>query len=164
MSSILPFLPLIFSSNVITISWEWSNHLHPLINLHHPISPKTLSEIFRRSYLNGASSFLLSLLGSIFSSAYLCWSMWEKTGARAERLRLLHMGTAVFGVLHLFPFSAIIVRFVARACDGKGASKHEREVKSALGSWLRVNRWRMWMDLGAMSCALAAVIERTGSE
>ena len=154
-SQILPLLPLILSSNVLTISWEWSNHLTPLSTLQNPISPKTLSEIFRRSYINGASSFLFSLLGSISTSTYLAYA----TPCSSES-RMYYTWTAAFGVLHLFPFSAIIVRYVNRACDGSGKLKSEVEVKEALNSWLRVNRYRMWMDFAGMCCAVMAVVKQ----
>jgi len=154
LSSTLPYLPLIFSSNVLSISWEWSNHLTPLHTLTHPISPATISEIFRRSYTYGASSFLLSLIGSITTSTYL----YIKPSHSNELVKKLDGWTAVFGVLHLFPFSALILRHVLRASGGK--CKHENEVKGELGKWLRINRFRMIMDAGAVGCALWAAILR----
>jgi hypothetical protein len=147
---VLPFLPLLLQSNVLAISWEWRNHLSPLTSLAHPIHHATLSEIFRRSYTHGASSFLFNLLGAIGSSAYLYYLHREP----------LDGWTAMFGVLHLFPFSTLALPYILRACDGRNELKHEDEVKQALASWLHVNRWRLWTDIGGTLCALAAVVQR----
>jgi hypothetical protein len=189
-ADILPLAPLVLSSNAFSIALEWANHLHPLVLLKHPIAPATLSEIFRNSYLNGASSFLFSLLGSILSSAYLAYSLpypytsmnFSHVGPNNitalthlkrvvdpsfgtvhdphHALRYWYLATSIFGILHLLPFSALIVRFVDRACDGKGRIKDTDEVKKALKSWLRINWWRMGMDAAAVGCALLAVLER----
>jgi hypothetical protein len=151
---ILPYLPLIFSSNVLTIAYEWSNHLTPLYTLQHPISPQTISEIFRRSYTYGASSFLLSLIGSITTSSYLYLYPIHPN----PEVRRLDGYTAAFGILHLFPFSAAILRFVLKASGGK--LKDEDEVKGALHTWIRINRFRMVADAGAVVCALWATVLR----
>ncbi len=47
---------------------------------------------------------------------------------------------------------------------GEGVQEGEEEedggeVRDALTSWLRVNRWRMWMDFAGMCCAIAALLE-----
>ena len=44
--------------------------------------------------------------------------------------------------------------------EGEGGVKSEEEVKGALKSWLRVNRWRMLVDFAGMCCALAALVEQ----
>ncbi len=159
---ILPLVPLITASNALAISAEWYCHLEPLANLTNPISARTLSEIFRRSYLNGAWTFLANILTSIISSGFMWYLLLqdESSSASAALQRSLYGYTALFGFLHLFPFSAIIVRFVARACDGKQHIKDEKEIKSALSSWLKVNQVRIWTDVLAAGCALAAVVVR----
>jgi hypothetical protein len=70
-SRALPLLPLTFSSSVLAISTEWICHLEPLPRLQGPIAGKTLSEIFRRAYTNGAWTFLTNIFLSIGSSGYL---------------------------------------------------------------------------------------------
>lgn len=70
-SRALPLLPLTFSSSVLAISTEWICHLEPLPRLQGPIAGKTLSEIFRRAYTNGAWTFLTNIFLSIGSSGFL---------------------------------------------------------------------------------------------
>lgn len=61
-------------------------------------------------------------------------------------------------MLHLFPFSTLILRYVLRASQGK--AKHEDEVKQALRTWCGINRYRMLTDAAAFGCALAAAMTR----
>ena len=70
-SRALPLLPLTFSTSVLAISTEWICHLEPLPKLEGPIVGRTLSEIFRRAYTNGAWTFLANIFLSIGSSGYL---------------------------------------------------------------------------------------------
>jgi hypothetical protein len=65
---------------------------------------------------------------------------------------------AFMNFLHLFPFGAIIIRHVHRACDGQGKIKDENEVKRALRSWLTVNRVRIVTDILAAGFAVLAVV------
>jgi hypothetical protein len=160
---ILPLVPLITASNAVAISAEWYCHVEPLTTITNPISARTLSEIFRRSYLNGAWTFLANLLTSIFSSTCMWYLLQDDPHSASSLQRSLYGYTALFGILHIFPFSAIIVRFVAQACDGKQRSKDEREIQSALSSWLKVNRVRICTDVLAAGCALAAVVVQPGA-
>ena len=77
-SRTLPLLPLIFSTSVLAISTEWYCHLEPLPKLQNPITGKTLSEIFRKSYTNGAWTFLINLGISIGSSGFLYFALDPK--------------------------------------------------------------------------------------
>lgn len=79
LARVLPLIPVITASNVLAISTEWICHLAPLTSLKSPISAKTISEVFRRSYINGAYTFLANLLLSIASSGYL-WYLLGKAG------------------------------------------------------------------------------------
>ncbi|GHJ85438.1 hypothetical protein NliqN6_1840 [Naganishia liquefaciens] len=79
LARVLPLIPVITASNVLAISTEWICHLAPLTTLKSPISAKTISEVFRRSYINGAYTFLANLLLSIASSGYL-WYLAGKGG------------------------------------------------------------------------------------
>ncbi|KAI5450784.1 hypothetical protein NCC49_002791 [Naganishia albida] len=74
---VLPLIPVVTASNVLAISTEWICHLAPLTTLQAPISAKTISEVFRRSYINGAWTFLANLLVSIASSGYLWYVLGE---------------------------------------------------------------------------------------
>jgi hypothetical protein len=67
----LPLIPVAFASNVLAISTEWHCHLQPLPKLQGPITGRTLSEVFRKAYINGAYTFLINLFISIGSSGYL---------------------------------------------------------------------------------------------
>lgn len=185
---VLPLIPVITASNVLAISTEWICHLAPLTTLQAPISAKTISEVFRRSYINGAWTFLANLLVSIASSGYLWYVLgqgheqsWYRAATAAigtsSSSKLLHSSlhpmqflpptdlrrtfyglTCIFGILHLAPFGLIIIPYVHKACDGKGKLKDEREVKKALKSWLWVNSLRIWMDVAAIACAVGALV------
>ncbi|KAJ9128083.1 hypothetical protein QFC24_000374 [Naganishia onofrii] len=80
LARVLPLIPIITASNVLAISTEWICHLAPLTSLQAPISAKTISEIFRRAYFNGAFTFLANLFVSIGSSGYL----WYALGSSGE--------------------------------------------------------------------------------
>jgi len=77
-SRTLPLLPVVFSTSVLAISTEWYCHLEPLPRLQGPIAGKTLSEIFRRAYTNGAWTFLANLGISIGSSGFLYFALDPK--------------------------------------------------------------------------------------
>lgn len=189
LARILPLVPVITASNVLAISTEWICHLAPLTTLESPISAKTISEVFRRSYINGAWTFLANLLVSIAASGYLWYLLGEEAEESWYRMatggigasstsKLLHPSslhpmqslpptdlrrtfyglTCIFGILHLAPFGLMIIRHVHKACDGKGKLKDEREVKRALKSWLWVNSLRIWMDVAAVVCSVAALV------
>ncbi len=158
---LLPILPAIATSNVLAISMEWICHLQPLSTLHAPIASQAMSEIFRRSYINGATTFLFNLglaIGSSWYNWYLLGNAMTGSPTDGDLSRTLYGWAAVFGVLHLAPFGLLIVRHVHKACDGKGRIKDEKEVKKALRSWLGVNQWRIWMDVAAVLCAVGAVV------
>lgn len=184
LARILPLLPLLFSSNALCISVEWECHLGPLATLNNPIAPKAISEIFRRSYRNGAWTFLASLMSSIASSVYMWYCLelintsgvnWYTSAVQSQiSLRQAHhhllplganslrqslfLTTAILGIVHLFPFGPIILPHVFKASDPGGILKHEKDVKEALRKWNKVNRVRVWVDVAAVICAMAALV------
>lgn len=153
-SRALPLLPLTFSTSVLAISTEWICHLEPLPTLDGPIVGRTLSEIFRRSYTNGAWTFLFNIFASIGSSGYLYLALdperigmkgmgWfssaldqansshplqsinSTTSSNLPLRRSLYLSTCLFGILHLFPFGAFILPHVLSASLPSSSKKQE---------------------------------------